>query len=397
MKISRLKLLLYFLQILRIVIVFIPQSGYIQPDEFHQFTEPLAERFLRVETLKCWEFTRDQPIRSMIIPQLLIGPMFLAFHRMFSPTSYQSLSSYWILVLPRFIMVLFSFITDIVLKRLVTMINNNSDGHRSLSSSSRTKLYTSLIHSSTYLAFTYYNRTFTNTIETILMALLLLIIFESLQLKRQKYTASSTKIGSILAIGFFNRPTFVIFASVPVIFWICSFSRKQTTTTTTTKTTAKHRIWSIITKWIRNSFAILQSFLVVSLMFIVGDSIFYNRFDLMTIINDPYDMIQNLVITPWNFIQYNIRPSNLANHGLHPVYFHSLVSMPLMFTLLAVMIYMNLFHNMWKFFRRSSSRRQCLVQIINDFYYGENQFRFRCTLHLTIFRIIIIAIIDTTS
>lgn len=113
MKISRLKLLLYFLQILRIVIVFIPQSGYIQPDEFHQFTEPLAERFLRVETLKCWEFTRDQPIRSMIIPQLLIGPMFLAFHQMFSPTSYQSLSSYWILVLPRFIMVRIFFFIDL--------------------------------------------------------------------------------------------------------------------------------------------------------------------------------------------------------------------------------------------------------------------------------------------
>lgn len=113
MKISRLKLLLYFLQLLRIVIVFIPQSGYIQPDEFHQFTEPLAERFLRVETLKCWEFTRDQPIRSMIIPQLLIGPMFLAFHRMFSPTSYQSLSSYWILVLPRFIMVRIFFFVDL--------------------------------------------------------------------------------------------------------------------------------------------------------------------------------------------------------------------------------------------------------------------------------------------
>lgn len=105
MKISRLKFLLYSLQLLRIIIVFIPQFGYIQPDEFHQFTEPLAEKFLHVKTLKCWEFTRDQPIRSMVIPQLLIGPMFSAFYHAFHSTFYQTLSSYWILVLPRFIMV----------------------------------------------------------------------------------------------------------------------------------------------------------------------------------------------------------------------------------------------------------------------------------------------------
>lgn len=123
MKHSRLKLLLYSLQTLRIIVVFIPQYGYIQPDEFHQFTEPLADRFLRVETLKCWEFTRNQPIRSMVIPQLLIGPMFWAFHNVFHSTLYQSLSSYWILVLPRFIMVRICFHFDRDLN-LITQITH---------------------------------------------------------------------------------------------------------------------------------------------------------------------------------------------------------------------------------------------------------------------------------
>lgn len=36
------------------------------------------------------------------------------------------------------------------------------------------------------------------------------------------------------------------------------------------------------------------------------------------------------MITPWNNLQYNISPSNLAQHGVHPWYQHLLVNLPLL-------------------------------------------------------------------
>lgn len=255
------------------------------------------------------------------------------------------------------------------MNRLVTIVNF---GDRS-SSPATLKIYTALIHSSTYLAFTYYNRTFTNTIETILFSLLLLVILESLQQSSkhcQRYkTIVSIKIGSLLSIGFFNRPTFVIFAAIPLLFWICSIDLDR-------------KPKSIIIEWTKNICRILPSFLIVSLIFIIGDSIYYDRLDIMDIFIDPMNIIKHLVITPWNFISYNIWPSNLANHGLHPIYFHSFVSMPLMFTLLTAIIYLDFVQNIWKLL---INNHQGIIQIFNDFLTNENQFRFRCLLQMTIF------------
>ncbi len=42
------------------------------------------------------------------------------------------------------------------------------------------------------------------------------------------------------------------------------------------------------------------------------------------------DLYRNPVITPWNNLQYNISPSNLAQHGVHPWYQHLLVNLPLL-------------------------------------------------------------------
>ncbi|TRX91325.1 hypothetical protein FHL15_007747 [Xylaria flabelliformis] len=42
------------------------------------------------------------------------------------------------------------------------------------------------------------------------------------------------------------------------------------------------------------------------------------------------DLYRSPVITPWNNLRYNISPSNLAQHGLHPWYQHLLVNLPLL-------------------------------------------------------------------
>lgn len=42
------------------------------------------------------------------------------------------------------------------------------------------------------------------------------------------------------------------------------------------------------------------------------------------------DLYRNPVITPLNNLQYNLSPSNLAEHGLHPWYQHLLINLPLL-------------------------------------------------------------------
>ena len=42
-------------------------------------------------------------------------------------------------------------------------------------------------------------------------------------------------------------------------------------------------------------------------------------------------MFQRLVLTPWNSLIYNMNPANLAHHGMHPLWLHILVNMPLLF------------------------------------------------------------------
>lgn len=94
----------YFLYLLRVLVVLLPQYGYLQPDEFHQFTEPMARKYLDVQTIKVWEFDREQPLRSMFFPQIIVGPVFYYFRYHFQ-NEFQSLSSYLVLIIPRILMV----------------------------------------------------------------------------------------------------------------------------------------------------------------------------------------------------------------------------------------------------------------------------------------------------
>ncbi len=47
----------------RIVMVFMPQSGYVHPDEFFQSVEVVTGDVLGTETVRTWEFNVTAPIR----------------------------------------------------------------------------------------------------------------------------------------------------------------------------------------------------------------------------------------------------------------------------------------------------------------------------------------------
>lgn len=96
--------------------------------------------------------------------------------------------------------------------------------------------------------------------------------------------------GFVSALGVFNRPTFLAFGVVP---WIYFLSRSN----------------------LRGILVGTLSGIVASCLSIGIDSCYYGRF----------------VITPLQFILYNIDPKNNAAHGIHPRYFHLFVSLPQLF------------------------------------------------------------------
>lgn len=52
--------------------------------------------------------------------------------------------------------------------------------------------------------------------------------------------------------------------------------------------------------------------------------------------------MNNFVVTPVNFLKYNMNIKNLETHGLHPRFLHLLVNIPLLFSVLGIIA-------LWKF------------------------------------------------
>lgn len=122
------------------------------------------------------------------------------------------------------------------------------------------------------------------------------------------------EIGSILAVGTFNRPTFLLFAVTPIFYWLSrGFSKNYQNSV---------RIFNI-------RFMVL--FLCVLpgvFLFILIDSFYFGHIT---------ENEANFVVTPLNFIKYNLKPSNLAEHGIHFRTTHTIINIPLLFNILTLL------------------------------------------------------------
>ncbi|KAL3315931.1 hypothetical protein Ciccas_005422 [Cichlidogyrus casuarinus] len=139
-------------------------------------------------------------------------------------------------------------------------------------------------------------RTLSNSIEAILVSFFLLLI-------------QSTKITShrsfliflqtfILALGFFLRPTFILF-----VFWPSLLQIHHMVTTYKLKHFAQYVLIGI-------AGLLLSCYSLVRI-----DSNYY---------------MKKWVMAPINFLAYNWEPKNLAQHGIHPRYLHLIVNLPLL-------------------------------------------------------------------
>ncbi|KAH3670457.1 hypothetical protein OGAPHI_000972 [Ogataea philodendri] len=149
-----------------------------------------------------------------------------------------------------------------------------------------------VIVSTSYITYVYQSHTFSNSLETTLL-LPTVVIVDGMRNNRSS-VAKSFVLGLLVALGVFNRVTFVSWLLVPSVFALKYF----------------------LNHW-GHLLAALTSLIAFSSIFIAIDSEYFAG------------SAKTLVITPLNSLLYNTKISNLAQHGLHPYYQHVLVNYPL--------------------------------------------------------------------
>lgn len=293
----------------------LPQTGYIHPDEFFQAPEVVAGDLFGYQVLRPWEFNvSSSPIRSVLFPYFSCGVPFYIL-RMFQNILELKVPAYLLLVIPRLMMFSLSLLVDLCLYKLCRLLRR--DPWPCLT-----------VFSSSFVISVFLTRTLTNSTETVLFAGLLLTVVRSL-LHNDDNSISwdCLCIGVINTIGICNRPTFVLFALAPCIYWICAKVRQN------------------CISFVFECLSILPVIIALGCSLSFADSLYYGvvkpaqLYELTNLHKWPtplFDIFNNLTWTPLNFIKYNMDNTNLAIHGVHPKYLHFLVNFPLLYGLVGI-------------------------------------------------------------
>lgn len=160
-----------------------------------------------------------------------------------------------------------------------------------------------------------------------------------------------------MCLGIFNRPTFLIFAFVPTLYWILNNLENFKS--------LRESISSIL----QRAAYLSTYFTPASISLILIDTVYF--YDLKSIDefvrhfqHDP----RRLVLTPYNFFNYNSKSENLAKHGSHPFYLHlvsCLILFGLNFVLLTLTSLKNLIDQTRQGFRSLLSIKTHLKSISN--------------------------------
>ena len=298
---------------------------------------------LKTQVTRTWEFNSTFPLRSIVIPKLVFSPLFYLI-KFLSEAGIVTMSGWSIFCSTRLIMTVLSLWIDICVYRVLKFIKGDySKGV--------------LLVASSYVTLTYQCHTFTNSFETLLFSSLIYVIFTSSNSAESKHSRKKSKIvvtktervaerqvpekpvvpyfscvafGIISVAGIFNRPTFVIFSFLPTLWWFYMLIKYSECT--------RH--------FVIQTFLITLSAAVTCSFFCAIDSLYFNNIpisDIISQVNYCLPLSSNtleclktvfstyFVFTPWNFVQYNTKGENLAEHGSHPFYLHFCVNMPLLF------------------------------------------------------------------
>ncbi|KAI8051653.1 Alg9-like mannosyltransferase family-domain-containing protein [Syncephalis plumigaleata] len=339
------KKLFLFLYLLRLLLALAP--GYVHPDEFFQSPEISAGHVLNVRNWIPWEYDADYPCRSIVFPMLTTAILDM------SGLSINLITPLAVFATTRLAFFIYSFLIDYSIYRICRL--NNQDPWRPM-----------LIAASSYTLAVYHTRSFSNTIESILIGFVLWSFFDLVRhgLGRRAIhlhlTRRTALLGSLMMIGVFARITMVFFC-IPVILAFCYVVDQR----------SGHR--KIGSWWWRGQNIVYQAIpaiigaLITGVTCILVDSFYFRSIKLLAYDNpitwsDVWTYIQqpllitttplsiegSLTIAPWNNARYNMSTENLEQHGLHPHYLHALVNMPMLYGPLIWIAYKQLFNKIMK-------------------------------------------------
>ncbi|XP_075221500.1 phosphatidylinositol glycan anchor biosynthesis class Z isoform X2 [Lycorma delicatula] len=335
----------WFLAAVRIILTLLPQTGYIHPDEYFQSIEVVAGDIFNVESSRPWEFNSTFPVRSIVIPYVFVGlPLFVL--KNISPFinlwfDCNIVTPYLVLILPRLVCCLLSFLTDYSLYRICLLYGQNY----------RIRLLTL---ASSYVVLVYSTHTFSNSIEMALTSVLIYLVADCMcrtdfvvsrdEFLRDQYSAAENWrerihfyklrtslpghslskcfiISSVSVLGTFNRPTFLAFAFAPIFFWLQRGMGSK---------------YIGFSDFNQRSLILVIAALPSVLILILLDSVYFGYLTFAEILNQDIRLETNFVVTPYNFIKYNLNVKNLAQHGLHSKLTHLLLNIPLLYNVLGL-------------------------------------------------------------
>ncbi|KAL3964382.1 hypothetical protein ACCO45_001386 [Purpureocillium lilacinum] len=288
-----------YLLLVLIRLWFALSPSYLHPDENFQGPEVIAGQIFSYPVRRTWEFTSDNPIRSVFplwpvygLPMLLLRWLWIGNGQ---DGEIPPIAVFWTL---RVLMFLISFVLeDWALHELIP-----SPRHRRVAV---------LLVASSYVTWTYQTHTFSNSIETLVVAWSLVLIQRIADDQQQSSLMASTVLGIVAVFGIFNRITFPAFLLVPGLRLIPHFLKKPLSLA-----------------------ALVSAAALTTIIAIALDTAFYS--------SEPITwahLITKPVITPLNNFKYNSSTDNLAQHGLHPWYQHLLANLPQLLGPAAVLLF----------------------------------------------------------
>ncbi|NXJ91831.1 PIGZ mannosyltransferase, partial [Corythaixoides concolor] len=295
----------------------LPQAGYLHPDEFFQSPEVMAGDILNLQVYYPWEFLSSSPCRTVVFPLMTSGVTYWVIKSLQQLDICSScINSYTLLVSPRLLFTIFSFILDYSVYRLAPFWE--ADPWKAL-----------VLLAGSYVTLVFYTRTFTNTLEGLLFALLMVLVSSRKSAGSPPEPTSSPLIGIVTTAGFFNRPTFLAFALMPLLYWAGFIVGSQKSI----KTVINHFLKLVLCACF------------TAIVFITADTFYFTSvslddlcsikesslFDVIAQVND------RIIVTPLNFLRYNLNPHNLALHGSHPRVTHFAVNGIMLFGTLHIL------------------------------------------------------------
>ncbi|KAI9832057.1 MAG: alpha 1,2 mannosyltransferase, partial [Thelocarpon superellum] len=276
-----------YLLLVLVRLYFALSPSYLHPDENFQGPEVIAGQIFSYPVHLTWEFTSRHPIRSVFPLWPVYGLPMLLLHWVWSGgRDHHDISPAVVFWTLRALMFVLSFVLeDWAIHELV-----QSPRHRRVAV---------LLVASSYVTWTFQTHTFSNSVETLVVAWSLVLIQRIVENRRSSVLACSL-LASLAVFGVFNRITFPAFLFIPGL--------------------------RLFPHMARNPLSLITLITVGALTLTLAvclDTSFYTpgRLTLSTFLHNP-------VITPLNNLLYNSDTMNLAAHGLHPYYQHFVVNLP---------------------------------------------------------------------